>query len=201
MELPKKIIDEIWDYCRLNGVTDINGFTIKMVKQGFTVEKYGATPTDRIVEKEVEKIVEVEKIIEVIKEVPVEKIIEKLIEVEKEVIREVKVTDNEETNKLLAEIESIKNNERIHKQALKSIASEKDDLVAEIEELKVKLEDEKELFKDLTSLKRQNKDLTDKLSNVISELEAEKAKPKQEIKKDIYGEGKIGFFGSNTSDI
>lgn len=65
MNLPKQINDEIWDYCRNNSVTNIDEFVIKLVRQGFTVEKFGATP--QINEKIVEKIVEVqvEKIVEV----------------------------------------------------------------------------------------------------------------------------------------
>lgn len=73
MELPKVLKDEIWDYCRVNNISNIDEFTIKLVKQGFTIEKFGATPTPR------EKIVE--KIIEKIVEVPVEKIVERTIEV------------------------------------------------------------------------------------------------------------------------
>jgi len=73
MELPKTIKDDIWEYSRVNNITNIDEFTIKLIKQGFTVEKYGATPTSR------EKIVE--KIIEKIVEVPVEKIVERIIEV------------------------------------------------------------------------------------------------------------------------
>jgi hypothetical protein len=77
MEIPKLLKDEIWDYCRLNNITNIDDFTIKLVKQGFTIEKFGATPTttEKIVEKiiEVDKIIEVEKIVEKIVEVPVEK--------------------------------------------------------------------------------------------------------------------------------
>ncbi len=71
MELPKELKDEIWDYCRANDITSIDEFTLKLIKQGFTIEKYGATPAPRTVEKIVEKIVEV----------PVEKIVEKLVEV------------------------------------------------------------------------------------------------------------------------
>lgn len=71
MKIPSKLQDEIWDYCRANKITNIDDFTVKLIKQGFTVEKFGATPNiiEKIVEKiiEVEKIVEVEKIIEVIK--------------------------------------------------------------------------------------------------------------------------------------
>jgi hypothetical protein len=88
MEIPKKFKDEIWDYCRLNDIPNIDEFILKMITQGFTVERYGAAPTAR--EKIVEKVVEVEKIVEKVIEVPVEKIIEKIIE------KEVLVTDNNE---------------------------------------------------------------------------------------------------------
>lgn len=89
MELPKKIIDEIWNYCRLNNITDIDTFIIKMVKQGLTIEKYGATPNDKIIEK----IVEIEKPIEVIKEVEVEK--------------KVYITDDESIKKMTIELDSL----------------------------------------------------------------------------------------------
>lgn len=69
MTLPTSLYNEIWDYCRVNSITNIDEFIIKLVKQGFTVEKFGATPhvQERIVEVPVEKIVEVpvEKIVEV----------------------------------------------------------------------------------------------------------------------------------------
>lgn len=71
MELPKDLKEEIWDYCRLNDITNIDEFVIKMIKQGFTVEKFGATPTTKVVEKVVEKIVEV----------PVETVVERTVEV------------------------------------------------------------------------------------------------------------------------
>ena len=67
MEIPTNLKDEIWNYCRINNITNVDEFTLKLVKQGFTVEKFGATPTTT------EKIVEVEKI--------VEKLVEKLVEV------------------------------------------------------------------------------------------------------------------------
>lgn len=52
MEIPKKLKDDIWDYCRANDITDIEGFTIKMIKDGFTVEKYGYKPNIPIKPKE-----------------------------------------------------------------------------------------------------------------------------------------------------
>ena len=61
MTLPKSLNDEIWEYCRVNSITNIDEFIVKLVKQGFTVEKFGATPkpNEKIIEKIVEKIVEV----------------------------------------------------------------------------------------------------------------------------------------------
>lgn len=41
MEIPKEIKDEIWNYCRVNNITNIDEFTIKLLKQGFTIEKFG----------------------------------------------------------------------------------------------------------------------------------------------------------------
>jgi|TARA_R110000782_G_scaffold21299_1_gene57344 hypothetical protein len=60
MTIPTKLQDEIWDYCRSNKITNIDEFTVKLIKQGFTVEKFGATPT--VKEKIIEKIVEIEVI-------------------------------------------------------------------------------------------------------------------------------------------
>ena len=37
MEIPKKVKDEIWDYCRINDIPNIDEFILKMVSQGFTV--------------------------------------------------------------------------------------------------------------------------------------------------------------------
>jgi len=221
MELPKQIKDEIWEYCRVNNISNVDEFTIKMVQQGFTSEKFGATPWDKpaeIIEKEVEKIVEKE----VIKEVPVEveKIVEKEVikevpvEVikEVEVIREIKVTDNDETNKLLSELESVKNDERIHKKSVYDLAKERKTLKEVIKELEVNIEEMEndllQLNKTLDIVQKENGDrgktileLSQKIEQLEAELEAERAKPKKEKNKDIYGEGKEGFFGSNISDI
>lgn len=59
MEIPKELNNEIWEYCRTNNITNIDEFTLKLLKQGFTTEKFGATPVTKTVEKIVEKIVEV----------------------------------------------------------------------------------------------------------------------------------------------
>jgi len=107
--------DEFIQYCELNNIKDADKLAKKIFNQGFSIEKYGEIPNGV---KPKETIIEKEIIKEVIKEVPVEKIIEKVIEVEvikevpikgdttvvtKEVIKEVKVTDNAEIERLLLE--------------------------------------------------------------------------------------------------
>jgi len=95
MEIPKELNNEIWEYCRSNNITNIDEFTLKLLKQGFTTEKFGATPVTKTVEKIVEKTVEV----------PVEKIVEKIVEVP------VNIVDSELTEKyknLLIEVDQLK---------------------------------------------------------------------------------------------
>ena len=96
MDIPKKLQDEIWQYCMANNITNVDEFMHKMITNGFNVEKYGNAPFSHNIEPEViekEVIKEVEKIVEkeVIKEVPVEVIkeVEKIVEVPVEVIKEV----------------------------------------------------------------------------------------------------------------
>jgi len=50
---------EIQEYCHVNNITNIDDFILKMLKQGFTIEKFGSTPMTKIQEKIIEKIVEV----------------------------------------------------------------------------------------------------------------------------------------------
>lgn len=87
IELPKKIKDELYDYCKLNNITNIDEFILKIVTQGFVVEKYGAAPTSK------EKIVEV----------PVDKIIEKIVE------KEVYIADDSQYTELTNKIIELEN--------------------------------------------------------------------------------------------
>jgi hypothetical protein len=61
MEIPKQLNSEIQLYCKANKIEDVDLFIIKMIKQGFTIEKYGSEPvinsdvkfnqtTDKIIE-------------------------------------------------------------------------------------------------------------------------------------------------------
>lgn len=95
MEIPKKLKDEIWEYCRLNDIPNIDEFIINMVRQGYTVEKFGSTPMER------KEVIEVEKIIEV----PVEVV--KEVIVEKEVTKIEYISDKTTENDLLQKISTI----------------------------------------------------------------------------------------------
>ena len=75
--IPNNLKTEIETYCKANKIEDIDKFIIKLVKQGFTIEKYGSAPMTK------EKIVEVEKIIE------------KIVEVEKRVEVPIAMIDTE----------------------------------------------------------------------------------------------------------
>tara|TARA_Y100000389_G_scaffold177840_1_gene190479 strand:- start:249 stop:845 length:597 start_codon:yes stop_codon:yes gene_type:complete len=192
MELPKDIKDEIWDYCRVNNISSVDDFITKMVKQGFTSEKFGSTPWDKPTEvKEIEVIKEVEKIVE--KKIEVIKEVEVIKEIEKEVF----VTDdeaNKELQKKLAEArETLNLSISSFDKDRKSFGLIDKERVEEISKL------EKELNDKTLTLKRDISDLKDKLKQLEEELEIEKNKPKEED-GDIYG-GKEAFLGSNTSDL
>jgi hypothetical protein len=179
MEIPNNLKDEIWEYCRLNDISNIDEFIIKMVRQGYTVEKFGSTPLGSTEVKEVEKIVEVikeipvEKIIEVIREVPVEKIIEK----------EVIITDDIQITELSNKLTQLEEEKKIF--STKLIENE-----SELQKFSTKVIEMENIFQDKLSLK----DI--ELEKLKSELESEKKKTKKET--DIYGDEKRGgWFGSN----
>lgn len=123
MEIPKKVKDEIWDYCRINDISNIDEFILKMINQGFTVEKYGAAPTakERIVEKVVEKIVEVQ----------VDKIIEKIVEVPVE--KEVYLTDNSEIQKLAEQINKLETDRDFYKKEMEQFQLELNNTLQKLE--------------------------------------------------------------------
>ena len=170
MKIPKKLKDEIWEYCRLNDITDIDAFILKSTQQGFNIEKYGTTPFKvgdkgpKVIEKEVVKVVTATTEVEIIKEIPIE------IEVIKEVEKIVKVTvsDNELIDNLNEE---------------KNLLSEK------IKQLEESLKKEKERVEELS-----NSDLgvitklNQKIKNLEIGLELEKNRnyvaPKKEKPKE-----------------
>jgi hypothetical protein len=144
---------DLVSYCNLNDVL-ISEVVKKSFTTGFNIERYGLlnsnTPQEKIVEKEVEKIVEVikevpvEKIVEVVKEVvvekPVERVVEKVVEVIKEIPVEKIVTkveyisDDSKTNELFGKIEQLE----FEKEELILNSQEKD---KELDELRHSLDE------------------------------------------------------------
>ena len=167
MEIPKNLKDEIWEYCRLNDISNIDEFIIKMVRQGYTVEKFGSTPLGSTEVKEVEKIVEV------IKEIPVEKIIEK----------EVIITDDIQITELSNKLTQLEEEKKIF--STKLIENE-----SELQKFSTKVIEMENIFQDKLSLK----DI--ELEKLKSELESEKKKTKKET-DIYGDEKRGGWFGSN----
>lgn len=171
MEIPKEVQDEMWDYCRLNSVTNVDQFILNMLKQGFNVEKYGTSPiVPQIIEKEIIKTVE--KIVEV----PVEKIIEKIIEVPIEVIIERVITDDAEVKKLLVRIETLESELAIEKS--KTNSSELGKLYQKIQNLEGLLTIEK------------NRNVSKKeIENPFGDVQKDKINWVSKEKRDnLYGE-------------
>ena len=199
--LPKNIKDDIWNYCRANNITNMDKFIVDMVIQGLNIEKYGTSPiTPQVIEKEVIKEIEVEKIVEVpvekivekVIEVPVEKIVEKTIEVpvEKIIEKEVYITNNEEVENLTKDITKIKeDNKRLTEEVdrltkisdvlnssleLKGLEAQK--FKEEIDSLSTQLEQEKAKSSN-TELNK----LYQKINNLESLLELEKNRNKPKL--------------------
>lgn len=89
--------DEFTKYCELNGIIDIEKLAKETFNRGFSLLKYGETPTNNVKTKEVIKEVPVE--VEVIREVIVEKIVE--------VIKEVPIEIKGDTKIITKEIEKV----------------------------------------------------------------------------------------------
>jgi len=193
MKIPKKLKDEIWEYCRLNDITDIDAFILKSTQQGFNIEKYGTTPfkiggkEPEVIEKEVVKVITATTEVEIIKEVPVEIVVIK--EVEK--IVEVTVTDNELIDKLNEEkdglLEKTKQLEEDLKKEIEKVGELSNSdagvikkLNQKIENLKIELELEKNRNYERPKNEKPKEEKTKKnsLNNII----------KWVSKKDIYGD-------------
>ena len=148
---------DLVSYCNLNDVL-ISEVVKKSFTTGFNIERYGLlnsnSSQEKIVEKEVEKIVEVikevpvekivevvkevvvEKPVEVIKEIPVERVVEviKEIPVEKIVTKVEYISDDSKTNELFGKIEQLE----FEKEELILNSQEKD---KELDELRHSLDE------------------------------------------------------------
>ena len=105
--------NEFVQYCQLNNITNIDKQAQETFNRGFSLLKYGETPSGNSIIKEVIKEVIVEKEVivdreirvpyEVIKEVPVEKIVEVIKEVPVEVKGETQVITQEIIKEVIIE--------------------------------------------------------------------------------------------------
>jgi len=126
MELPKDLKDKVWNYCRLNDITDVNGFIIKTIKKGLDVEVYGLLgktlnedekdlKTGIVGEKDLRDLrkpggIQENRVeIEVIREIRVEVPVEVIKEVEKVVTKIEYISDKNLENELLLKIQQLEN--------------------------------------------------------------------------------------------
>jgi hypothetical protein len=97
-------------YCELNNIKDVNKIANETFNRGFSLLKYGETPSGNSVEKEkiieVIKEIPVEKIVyqEVIKEVEIEKIVEVIKEIPIEIVKEVPIEVKGETQVITQDV-------------------------------------------------------------------------------------------------
>lgn len=171
-------------YCEINGIENIDKLAKETFERGFSLLKYGETPTGNSRERVVEKEVIVEKIIyqDVIKEVTVDKIVEKVVEVTKEVpiekiVEVIKEIPVERIVEVIREvpIEIKGKNEVITKEVIKEVIVEKivevpvDRIVEIIKEVPVikEITNDKELLK----LTEENKTLKIELDSIKKSLD------------------------------
>ena len=103
--------DEFLEYCTINNIDDIDKLAKSTFQRGFTILKFGETPSNtkpKEITKEVIKEVIKEVQVEVVREVPIE-IKGDVQIVTNEVIKEIKVVDNIEIERLQKENELLKN--------------------------------------------------------------------------------------------
>ena len=143
---------EIYDFCMINGITDINKFIQECFKQGFDIKRYGLLGetgekeviVEKLVEIPVEVIKEIEKIVEVIKEVPVDRVViqevVKEVPVERIVEKIIQVSDNTQINELLLKIQQLENRQPEIVEVIKEVTVEKsNDKTLMLQETLVKL--------------------------------------------------------------
>jgi hypothetical protein len=143
---------EIYDFCMINGITDINKFIQECFKQGFDIKRYGLLGetgkkeviVEKTVEVPIEVIKEIEKIVEVIKEVPVDRVViqEVVKEVPVETIVEkiIQVSDDTQINELLLKIQQLENRQPEIVEVIKEVTVEKsNDKTLMLQETLVKL--------------------------------------------------------------
>jgi len=216
MKLPKKQISNVRSYCDLNNIEDIDGFILQCFIDGYNIKKYGLIGdiTDsKIIEKEVEKIIEVVKEVEVpvevIKEVRVEVPIEKIVEVIKEVpgptkeVEVIKYVDRKvPTEKIVTNI--VNNCDKIVEEYDTKINELKGSFKKEREEFleKLKLSEEKTILNSSNNQKKLQETLS-KLRKDLSEKNDKINKLNKIIKESENNTKPVGAVylkGSNLNN-
>jgi hypothetical protein len=141
--------NEFLIYCEINGIENIDKLAKETFERGFSLLKYGETPTGNSTIKE--KIVEVIKEViiekqlppeikyvdrEVIKEVPIEKI----VEVIKEVPIQIKGDTQVITKEIIKEVPIEKIVEVINNDEIIKLTNKNSELESELEKIKLTLE-------------------------------------------------------------
>jgi len=146
---------EIESYCKLNDITDVKGLVDKMLKRGFSIEKFGDVALGgEVVEKIVEKRVEVpvEKIVRV--EVPVEKIVNVTDDTKiNDLVLKIEKTNKANGDKIL-ELDDVilkKNNEllelkKAHSTEVKDLKDQVSGLTEELDKVKEEKTDKKDIY-------------------------------------------------------
>jgi hypothetical protein len=202
---------EIYDFCLLNKIMDIDGFINKCFKKGFNLEKYGIIGEvdnevkEIIVEKRVEVPVEVivEKIVEIIKEVPTPPTeVEVIKYVDREVIKEIKVEvpvekivyiyDKKEENSV-PNIDKIGDKNEINELLLKIQQLENQEPIIKEVIIEVEKSNDKTLLLQET-LNKLRKELTEKNSK-ITELEG----TIKQLEQLNINQGAVYMKGSNLT--
>jgi predicted RNase H-like nuclease (RuvC/YqgF family) len=193
MELPKDLKDKVWNYCRLNDITDVNGFIIKTIKKGLDVEVYGFLgktlnegekdlKTDNEGEKDLidsrktcgieEKRAEIEVIREIRVEVPVEVIreVEKIVEIIKEIEVIKEVTVEVPVEKIVTKIEYISDKTSENELLLK---------IQQLEDNIFHLNDEIDTERQIFSTK------TEQVENIFQNEMSKKDKELDELRRNL----------------
>jgi hypothetical protein len=210
---------EIYDFCLLNKILDIDGFINKCFKNGFHIEKYGFIgedsgktlnedekdlKTDEIREKQLKTdgIGEKQTEIEVIREIRVEVPVEVIKYVDREVIKEIKVEvpvekivyiyDKKEEN-FVPNIDKIRDKNEINELLLKIQQLENQEPIIKEVIIEVEKSNDKTLLLQET-LNKLRKELTDKNTR-ITELEGTIKK----LEQTNINQGAAYMKGSNLT--
>ena len=210
-----KNFKEVYDFCYLNQIMDVNSFIDECFKQGFDIKKYGLLGKTGIVgekqveievireirvEVPVEVIKEVEVIREVIKEVPVETIkeVEVIKYVDREVIVEVpvpiidKIGDETQVNELLLKIQQLENRPPEIVEIIKEVQVIKEVSVEKVVEVEKSNDKMTMLQETLQTLRKELNSKTDEIKQL------------KEINKQLesikLSQGAVYMKGSNLNE-